>query len=124
MPTFKFVVAVFVTLALATACVSRPTATTTVGALALASASRYAVAPHGMVVSATAASRIASDRSKRHQAEPGRALGVHQKRPALHRWRAHSSTRSWTHPRPHPRPRARRLLPRRNCAAPRRGNAA
>src|SRR5438445_13307505 len=71
MPTFKSVAAVFVTLALATACVSRPTATTAVGATALAPASRYAVAPHGMVVSA---SGIASEVGRNVLAAGGNAV--------------------------------------------------
>src|SRR5438270_5319366 len=71
MPRFKSVAAVLVTLALAAACVSRPTATTAVGATPLAPASRYAVAPHGMVVSA---SGIASEVGRNVLAAGGNAV--------------------------------------------------
>src|SRR6266699_5816518 len=71
MATFKSVAAVFVTLALATACVSRPTATTAVGAASLAPASRFAVASHGMVVSA---SGIASEVGRNVLAAGGNAV--------------------------------------------------
>src|SRR5438477_3641791 len=71
MPTFKSVAAVFVTLALATACVSRPKATTAVGTAALLPASRYAVAQHGMVVSASA---IASEVGRNVLATGGNAV--------------------------------------------------
>src|SRR5206468_10248980 len=71
MRAFKFIAAVFVTLALATACVSPPTPATAVGATALAPASRYAVARHGMVVSA---SGIASEVARNVLAAGGNAV--------------------------------------------------
>src|SRR5438270_2078977 len=71
MPRFKSVAAVLVTLALAAACVSPSTPATAIGAPALAPASRYAVAPHGMVVSA---SGIASEIGRNVLAAGGNAV--------------------------------------------------